>query len=240
MFKFSLIGIVAVLGFSAITQSASAAVIYSGTGFPDVNVTNGNRGYTSFRSGASWSADAQPASLTQSTSIDTWNIVTFTDETGWSNLSIHDIRINVWKATETQTLTQAFLASPEVGNAYTTDVVSLVGPPQSWGVSNVPQNLGYYAELDFADFVLPAGDYLWSVNHRDTIGTWTIAESDLNLGSGYAVFGSSSSTLRLNTSLAGSTTGSLAMDIGGTPVPEPSSLALLALGGFAALRRRRA
>jgi hypothetical protein len=146
----------------AFASPAWAVDVYSGTGFPDISITNLNRGYNSFRSGAGWFIDAQPATLTQDTAIDTWNIITVTDDSTWSNTVTHDFRLNVWVGSGAQTKEQAFLASPEVGNAYMTEAVTLASTTSDWGHSSSSSNLlGYYAEHDFSDFVLPAGDYLW-------------------------------------------------------------------------------
>lgn len=221
----------------ALSASVNAALIYAGTGSPQASFTTGNPEMPSFQElgfGTTYSTSGVRITLTQTTRITGLRAVCNTDQ---PLSSVHPI-LNVFAASGPMSREQAFAASPLLGNAASASM-SLTGVPLAFG-NSMNGRTNYLLSFEVLGFELPAGSYIFSPMVQVLGGDWNFVETDLSLGTAivaldshpgqyfeYSAFGSPYST------------GSLAIDVFGDPVPSPGGAVALAGFGLLGLSRRR-
>jgi hypothetical protein len=234
--------IVALVAFSLAAASAQADIIRNSTGYPDSpEWVNGGRVMYSYQNGDTYIVTGfRGLSLSQVTSIDdiAGVMAVSNPSFNWST-NILSIRINIFSSEV------AFAANPLLGDVYTTTGVSIsniVGTaPPAWGGVNNGGWTNRWVDLGFTPFVLQPGTYITSVLFSITSGflSWTETLHDFGLQGDITANGLNQGVFTEYVGANGYTTGDAAVRITGTPVPSPSSGALLLTAFLTSLRRRR-
>lgn len=224
----------ALVALLATVAPARADMIYSGSCYPDATHTNGQPGMPAYiQTGFGYGLTGTRFTITQPMLITGFSGVAFIDG---SYLDYHP-NLNIFAGSGSLTREQVFATSPLVGNVYS-GLAQFDGAPASFGSSMGLST--YFVQFALTPVLLQPGDYLLSMGLDQTSGSWGWLQTDQSLGSAVYVTEESPGQYFDYTTLGPEyTTGSAAVDIIGTVVPEPASVLLLGMTGALGLRRRR-
>lgn len=230
-----MISAVSLLLLGATTATVNASIVYAGSGYPTLSHTDGHpeMGAVNLPTASAYFLAGQRVTLPSDILVtDIAGVASSTTD----NWGLFSPVLDVYKASGSLTREEVFASSLQNGNAFHSPIAFSGTPvPFGTGFSGFPN---YYAEFQFAPFFLPAGDYIFSLSMTTVGQSWAWLETDFDLDGAIYTEDTHPGQYFEYEGASPFNTGSMAIDIEGTYVPEPTT-AFLCCGCLVGMLLRR-